>query len=100
VVSRAPACEAEGEAVNIRFAAVDENGREIEDDDAVLHPPVDSIDADAIPRVGEQIMFYNIGDGATWDIMDVVWMVGAYRVSPPYQAVAHACVMIRKQVKA
>ena len=89
--------------MNIRFVSVDENGREIEDTDDTdirLHPPVDDLDSDTIPRVGEQINFYNIGDGATWDVTGVVWMVGAYRTAAPYQAVAHACVMIRKQEKA
>jgi hypothetical protein len=84
--------------VNIRFVAVDENGREIEDDDDNLHPPFAHLDSDTIPRIGEKVMFYNLGNNrdATWIVLAVTWMVGAYRVTEPYNAAAHVCVMICK----
>lgn len=85
--------------MNIRFAAVDENGREIEDDDEDLHPPITQLNSDTVPRVGEKVMFYNLGNNrdADWIVTAVTWMVGAYRISEPHQAAAHVCVMIRKQ---
>lgn len=87
--------------MNIRFAAVDENGREIEDDDDNLHPPITELNSSAIPRVGEQVMFYNFGNhrDAHWTVTAVTWMVGAYRTVAPHDAAAHVCVMIRRETE-
>lgn len=87
--------------MNIRFVAVDENGRKIEDDDDNLHPPVTELNSSAIPRIGEKVMFYNLGNhrDGQWTVIAVIWMVGAYRVTEPHNAAAHVCVMIRQEAK-
>lgn len=61
----------------------------------VSMPPIDEMEADAVPRVGDLIRFYNIGDGADWEVTETYWRVGAYRTERPCNAVAHACVVIR-----
>lgn len=84
--------------MNIRFVAADEDGREIESDDNDLHPPITELNSSAIPRIGEQVMFYNFGNNrdARWTVTAVIWMVGAYRSVSPHDAAAHVCVMIRR----
>lgn len=84
--------------MNIRFEAVDENGRAVEDDDDSLHPPLDSIRADSIPRAGEKVLFYNThGSLDDWIVTNVVWMVDASASSKLHGGFTHACVQIRHQ---
>ena len=90
--------------MNLRFVAVNENGREIQDDDNTdiqLQPPVDSISVDSIPRVGEEVVFYNVpGGSSVWDVVHVIWMVPADESARQLGGIAHVCVMIRQREKA
>lgn len=60
-------------------------------------PPVDEVETDAVPRVGDRLRFYNIGpDHVIWKVIETYWMVGAYRATAPYDAVATVCVVIQR----
>lgn len=86
--------------MNIRFEAVHENGREIEADDDDRHPPMDNAYGDSIPRIGEEVMFYNTGgDLSVWTVVNVVWMADASDDSKRHGGFMHACVQIRRKPK-
>lgn len=86
--------------MNIRFEAVDQDGRAIEDNDDNLHPPLDHVQADSIPRTGEKVLFYNVaGDLADWIVHDVVWMVDVSDDSRRHGGFMHVCVQIRQLFK-
>lgn len=85
--------------MNMRLVAVDTDGREIEREDADDPDlaPVHSIRTDAVPRIGDELLFYNThGRNFTWTVVNVVWMVspGDRANSDGYM---HVCVMIQRK---
>lgn len=82
--------------MNIRLVAVDHNGCEIEDDGGPNQTPVDALRVDSVPRVGEQVLFYNThGRDFYWTVVGVTWMVspGEWVNGDGH---AHVCIMIRR----
>lgn len=85
--------------MNIRLVAVDAEGREIErdDDDHSDLVPVNSVQLDAVPRVGDEMLFYNThGRDFTWMVSGVVWMVSPNERNRG-DGYGHVCVMLQRK---